>query len=231
MCGFSSSEGGLASEPSAAVVPAAAPGALPAGGSSDLPPGWSEHVSLRDAISSDCRSGHHPPGQRYWVHVDGRATWDRPQNDEGAAVAVTEPSPCEPAAVDAGGDDDDDDDDVSPTLSIGDAAAAPATQASGPAEAHIWSQGCLAAGDALMETRGDWRIVWTEAVDAKLAELVRRFEFDFVSTAEALATWARIERKFDVHVPLLTGRECRLRWAALDRYIALHAEQIAEPGD
>ena len=43
------------------------------------------------------------------------------------------------------------------------------------------------------------------------------------STAIALATWARIERKWEVRGSLISSKECRLRWAHLDRFMALHA--------
>ena len=58
---------------------------------------------------------------------------------------------------------------------------------------------------------------------ARSAEMVRQLEFDFSSTAIALATWARIERKWEVRGSLISSKECRLRWAHLDRFMALHA--------
>ena len=69
--------------------------------------------------------------------------------------------------------------------------------------------------------------MWTDEADDKLAELLRRFQFDFASAADALATWVRIERKWAVRVGLLSARECRLRWVELDRLLATHCEQGA----
>ena len=99
-------------------------------------------------------------------------------------------------------------------------AAAPAASENNPPR-HLYCASLLRA-QRCFDERGDWRLAWTDEADDKLAELLRRFQFDFASAADALATWVRIERKWAVRVGLLSARECRLRWVELDRLLATH---------
>ena len=101
-------------------------------------------------------------------------------------------------------------------------AAAPASSEDDPPR-HLYCASLLRA-QRCFDERGDWRLAWTDEADDKLAELLRRFHFDFASAADALATWVRIERKWAVRVGLLSARECRLRWVELDRHLAAHCE-------
>ena len=100
--------------------------------------------------------------------------------------------------------------------------AAAAASEDGPPR-HLYCASLLPA-QRCFDQRGDWRLAWTDEADDKLAELLRRFQFDFASSADALATWVRIERKWAVRVGLLSARECRFRWVELDRLLAAHCE-------
>eukprot|EP00964_Phaeocystis_antarctica_P089766 scaffold57326_cov69-Phaeocystis_antarctica.AAC.2 len=105
------------------------------------------------------------------------------------------------------------------------AAAAAAASEDGPPR-HLYCTSLLPA-HRCFDQRGDWRLAWTDEADDKLAELLRRFQFDFASAANALATWVRIERKWAVREGLLSARECRLRWVELDRLLATHCEAVS----